>query len=289
MTNKKRAKAEDLELFGTSTIFTSQRWLAAPRLLSIGIHVLILIVCLLPWTSTLPARPKLRETRIVLHTPFDVLYAPRPVPGRQEGGGGGGKRQPLPASRGVLPRASDKQFVPPDPDPPKNPDPKLIVEQTIVAPQVALLRPVDLLQIGDPNGVDGPLSSAPGQGGGIGPGNGRGDGPGNGPGAGDGNGGGCCEGTYHVGGGVTAPVPVYRVDPVYSEEARKARYEGTVVLEALVRKDGKVDVVHLLRGLGFGLDQSAIEALRRWRFRPGTKNGMPVDVTVNVEVTFNIR
>jgi TonB family protein len=79
------------------------------------------------------------------------------------------------------------------------------------------------------------------------------------------------------------------VEPVYSEEARKARYEGTVVLEALVRKDGKVDVVHLLRSLGFGLDQNAIEALKRWRFRPGTKNGMPVDVTVNVEVTFNIR
>ena len=66
-------------------------------------------------------------------------------------------------------------------------------------------------------------------------------------------------------------------------------FEGTVVLEALVRKDGKVDVVHLLRSLRFGLDQSAIEALRRWRFRPGTKNGMPVDVTVNGEVTFNIR
>src|SRR5262245_12990884 len=79
VTYKNRAEADDVELFGTSTIFTSQRWFAAPRLLSIGIHVLILILCLLPWTSTLPAWPKLRETRIVLYTPFDVLYAPRPV------------------------------------------------------------------------------------------------------------------------------------------------------------------------------------------------------------------
>src|SRR6185436_15901081 len=93
-----------------------------------------------------------------------------------QGGGGGGKHQPTPASRGVLPPAADKQLAPPDPEPPKNPDPTLIVVPTIVAPQLASLRPLDLLNIGDPNGIPGPPSSGPGTGGGIGNGTGRGDG-----------------------------------------------------------------------------------------------------------------
>jgi TonB family protein len=125
--------------------------------------------------------------------------------------------------------------------------------------------------------------------GGIGTGKGRGDGKGEGPGAIDGTGGGCCEGTFSVGGGVTSPVVVARVEPEYSEEARKARFEGSVLLAAVVRKDGKIDVVNILRSLGFGLDQNAIEALKKWRFRPGTKNGVPVDVRLNVEVSFHIR
>jgi TonB family protein len=165
----------------------------------------------------------------------------------------------------------------------------LIVEQTIVAPQLALLHPLNLLTIGDPNGVPGPPSSGPGNGGGIGNGDGRGDGKGTGPGGIDGTGGGCCSGSYGVSGGVTGPTVVYRVEPEYSEEARKARHEGTVVLEAVIRKDGKVDVVHLLRSLGFGLDQNAIDALKAWRFRPAMKNGMPVDFTLNVEVRFSLR
>jgi TonB family protein len=81
---------------------------------------------------------------------------------------------------------------------------------------------------------------------------------------------------------------IYRIEPEYSEEARKARYQGTVVLEALVRKDGSVDVLHLVRSLGFGLDQSAIDALKRWRFRPAMKDGKPVAVSLNVEVRFSL-
>lgn len=244
-------------------------------------------LALLPWASTLQVHPKLSGTAVVLYAP--AVTKRLLLPARAEGGGGGGKRQPAPASRGVLPRGADKQLAPPDPEPPKNSEPALIVEPTIVAPQLAWLRPLDLLSIGDPNGIAGPPSSGPGNGGGIGDGNGRGDGKGEGPGAIDGNGGGCCDRTYSVGGDVTAPTVVYRVEPQYSEEARRARYQGTVVLEAVVRKDGKVDVLHLVRSLGFGLDQNAIQALKEWRFRPALKNGVPVDVTINVEVNFNLR
>src|SRR6185436_13217114 len=87
-----------------------------------------------------------------------------------QGGGGGGMRRPTPASIGVLPRFADKQLVPPDPEPPKNPRPELIVEPTIVAPELASLRQVPLLNIGDPNGVMGPPSGGPGKNGGIGAG-----------------------------------------------------------------------------------------------------------------------
>ena len=88
---------------------------------------------------------------------------------------------------------------------------------------------------------------------------------------------------------MTAPTLIYRIDPEYSEEARKARFQGTVILETLVRKDGFVDLVHVVRSLGFGLDQNAIDAVKKWRFRPGMKNGAPVDVPMRIEVSFNLR
>jgi TonB family protein len=277
------------DLFGTSNQLSQSQSRVTPRLVSLGIHITLAGLALIPWTSALPAHPRLVETAVVLYTPADIMTMLVLLPNRSGGGGGGGKRQPTPASRGVLPRAADKQLVPPAAEPPKNPDPKLIVEPTIVAPQLALLRLPDTLPIGDPNGVVGPPSSGPGEGGGIGDGTGHGDGKGQGPGGINGKGGGCCDGVYAIGGGVSAPVVVYRIEPEYSEEARKARHEGTVLLAAIIRKDGKVDVIRLLRKLGFGLDQNAIDALRQWRFRPAMKEGKAVDSNLNIEVTFNLR
>ena len=274
------------ELFKTSTFEHQSRF--APRLLSLGIHVSLVGLALVPWVSNRPRPSKLTETAVALR-----LVAPMQQPGRT-GGGGGGKRQPTPASRGVLPRAAEKQFVPPDPEPSKNPNPELTMEPTLVAPQLASLRPVPLLNIGDPNGVISAPSSGMGGGGGIGDnGDGRGIGNEEGAGAGPGSKSGCCgngaEGTFTVGGDVSAPTVVYRVDPEYSEAARKARYEGTVVLQAVVRKDGRVDVLHLVRSLGYGLDQNAMDALKQWRFRPAMKGSTPVDATVNIEVRFSLR
>ena len=284
-----------MDLFGSATqLSQSQPWFnrrfGTPRLLSIGIHTMLVALALIPWTSGLPVHPKLTETAIVLYSPSDFLSKPLILPGRSGGGGGGGKHQLTPASRGELPRAAEKQFVPPDPEPPKNPDPALIMEPTVVAPQLAQLRSITVLNIGDPNGVVGPPSSGPGKGDGIGKGDGRGVGEGDGPGVGPGHDGGTGGGGPHNGGGgMTAPSLIYRVDPEYSEEARKARFQGTVILETLVRKDGFVDLVHIVRSLGFGLDQNAIEAVKKWRFRPGMKNGAPVDVPMRIEVSFNLR
>ncbi len=260
-----------------------------PRLLSLGAHVLVVSLALVPWATSLPKAPKINETSVMVYTPVNIVLPLTPDMNKSGGGGGGGRKTLTPPSLGKLPRAADKQFVPPDPEPPKNPDPKLIVEPTVVAPQLASLPQTNLLNIGDPNGVIGPPSAGPGVGGGIGTGQGRGVGEGKGPGVGPGEGGGNGGGIFHVGGGVTAPTVLQRIEPQYSEEARKARYQGTVVLEAIVRRDGTVDIQRVVRSLGFGLDENAIQALKQWRFRPGMRNGIPVDVSLNIEVNFNLR
>jgi periplasmic protein TonB len=260
-----------------------------PTLLSACAHVLVVTLALVPWASSERKAPKINETAVMLYMPqAPILNLPQKAE-QSGGGGGGGKRQPTPPSLGRLPRAADKQFVPPDPEPPKNPDPTLIVEPTVIAPQLAQLPQLNLLNIGDPQGVPGPPSSGPGVGGGIGNGQGRGVGEGKGPGVGPGEGGGFGGGVFRVGGGVTPPTVVQRVEPQYSEEARKARYQGTVVLEAIVRRDGTCDIIRVVRSLGFGLDENAMQALRQWRFRPGLRNGVPVDVSLNIEVNFNLR
>jgi TonB family protein len=93
---------------------------------------------------------------------------------------------------------------------------------------------------------------------------------------------------FRVGGGVSAPVPLYKPDPEYSEEARKAKYSGTVVLSITVDATGKPRDIKVIRSLGLGLDEKAIEAVTKWKFRPGYKNGQPVAVTASIEVNFRL-
>lgn len=258
-----------------------------PGLISIGVHVAIVGLALVPWTASLSS-PQANATMVQLYTPTPLILNLPVMEQPAGGGGGGGMRSPTPPSLGNLPRPADKQLAPPTPEV-KNPDPILVVEPTIVAPQMTNLPQVTLLQLGDPDGIPGPPSAGPGFGGGIGTGTGRGVGSGSGPGFGEGEGGGTGGGIFRVGGGVTAPTIIHRVEPQYSEEARRARYQGMVVLEAIVRKDGTVQIVRVVRSLGFGLDESAIQALQQWRFRPATMNGEPVNVTLNIEVNFNLR
>ncbi len=84
------------------------------------------------------------------------------------------------------------------------------------------------------------------------------------------------------------PVPIYQPDPTYSEDARKARFQGPVLLDTIVHKDGSVEVVRVVLSPGYGLDQEAIKAVRQWRFRPGTRNGQPADFSLSIEVNFRI-
>jgi TonB family protein len=202
------------------------------------------------------------------------------------GGGGGGDRDRLRASKGTAPRFAREQLTPPA-IVVRNPDPKLSREATVAGPpQLTLPQPG---QTGDPlASVLAPPSNGVGSGGGIGSGNGGGVGIGSGPGVGPGIGGGFGGGVYRVGGGVSAPHAIYSPVPEYSDEARKTKHQGTVVVQAIIGVDGLPRDLHVQRSLGMGLDEKALEAVRKWRFEPAMKDGSPVNVRVSIEVNFHL-
>ncbi len=205
------------------------------------------------------------------------------------GGGGGGDRDKFQASKGRLPKLSMQQITPPMVVV-RNDHPKLAVEPTVVIPPEVHLAMNNLPNLGDPMShlPSGPPSNGTGSGGGIGSGNGGGVGSGEGPGVGPGHGGGIGGGAFKVGGGVSAPKAIYAPDPEYSEEARKAKYQGTCVLWLIVGPDGRARDIRVARTLGLGLDEKAMEAVKTWKFEPAMKDGKPVAVQINVEVTFRL-
>jgi TonB family protein len=105
---------------------------------------------------------------------------------------------------------------------------------------------------------------------------------------GPGEGGGVGGGVFRVGGGVSQPVLLHKVEPEYSEEARKAKYQGTVLLYVEVTPDGRATNIKVTRSLGLGLDEKAMEAVKQWKFKPGYKNGQPVTVAATIEVNFRL-
>jgi periplasmic protein TonB len=193
----------------------------------------------------------------------------------------------LAASKGRLPKIAPRQFTPPAAVI-NNPNPKLVMDPSILAPPDVQMPNVNMSQYGDPLAKIGPASNGPGSGGGIGSGHGGGVGPGGGGGYGPGSDGGFGGGVYKVGNGVTAPVLLYKKEPEYSEEARKAKYQGTVVLEIYVDASGRAVNPRILRSLGLGLDEKAVEAVRMWKFKPGYKDGKPVTVSAQIEVNFRL-
>ncbi|MGD0214834.1 MAG: energy transducer TonB [Terriglobales bacterium] len=200
-------------------------------------------------------KPK-QTVELIMPDDIPALPAAKDVSG---GGGGGGDRDKLKASPGP----------------------------TIVAPDLHLASTAP--DLGDPlSHLPSVPSNGTGYGGGIGTGNGGGVGSGEGPGYGPGHGGGAGGGIYRVGGGVSAPKKIFDPEPEYSEEARKAKFQGTCVLYVVVGPDGKTRDIRVQRTLGLGLDEKAIEAVKTWRFEPATKDGKPVAVAINIEVDFRL-
>lgn len=217
------------------------------------------------------------------------------TPGPGGGGGGGGLREqvapPKAMREGHRKANSPVQPVKPIAAAPAPTPPPIASEPlpTLIAPIVS--SPADrqdrvgvLEQTTVQNEAHGP-----GTGGGAGTGAGTGLGSGTGPGIGPGSGGGTGGGPYRPGSGILPPRIVREVKADYTEDARRRALSGEVVLEIVVRSDGSVGDVKLLQGLGYGLDERAIQAVRQWRFAPATKQGTPVDVLVEVAVEFKLR
>lgn len=252
---------------------------------------------------TQPAEQKMIE-------PARLVFLTTPGPGG--GGGGGGLRNPLPPPRAEIRGASKLKSpvtvtrkaerveppkrveTPPPPAPEPVPEP-LPPPPPQPAPTPPVVAPVvtapsdDADRVGVLAGAPDTRSNGPGAGGGAGTGSGTGIGEGSGSGIGEGSGGGIGGGPYRPGSGVTPPSLVREVKPIYSEEGRRRGIEGDVVMEVVVRADGSVGAVRVIHGLGSGLDQRAVDAVRQWRFSPSRRLGSPVDVLVEVAVEFRLR
>ena len=245
---------------------------------SILIHVGVIALLFLVFQSK-TIREKTHQVYQAIYLPE---YKPKLPPAMQKagGGGGGGQKMPTPVTKGEAPHFAPKQFMPPVQ---AIPQPKLPTPPTITAqaPQIQ----ADLY--GDP--LSKMLGNSAGQGtNGFGSGSGNGIGSGNGNGYGPGSGGGMGGGVYQIGGEVSQPVPIYKVEPEYSEEARKAKFSGSVLLSVVIDANGNTRDIKVIRPLGLGLDEKAIEAVSKWRFRPAMKNGHPVAVQAQVDVNFRL-
>lgn len=229
---------------------------------------------------------RLREVLIV---PADIAaYKPTVLAGH--GGGGGGVHADTPASIGKPAPFARRQFVLPTVEI-RTETAVLPMEPTIIGNPDIKLATFDFARYGDPNGVRGPLSGGPGTGGGIGGGDGTGigNGKGSGLGPGDGDGGFGGVGFNGTGGGsITAPTLLTKTEPQYSEEARKARVQGTVTLRIEIDTAGRARDIRVRQSLGMGLDDRAMEAVKKWTFTPGKVNGKPAVMVAYVEVNFRL-
>jgi periplasmic protein TonB len=223
------------------------------------------------------------------------------IPGPGGGGGGGGLLQKAPPPKAM--REGRKKISSPMPrrEPPKVIEPVAAPPEPQPAPLSAESLPIVVAPVvtapADNRDRAGVLQQAraeaesrgPGQGGGAGTGRGTGLGEGDGSGVGPGSGGGTGGGPYRPGSGITPPRVLQEVKAEYTDEARRAGIIGEVLLEIVVRRDGSVGDVKLLRGLGGGLNDRARQAVKQWRFAPATRQGTAVDVIVEVAVDFKLR
>ncbi|HWC15442.1 MAG TPA: energy transducer TonB [Terriglobales bacterium] len=251
---------------------------------SFVLHTLALALLLWLTQQVVEHRAQIAQ---VLGPVVDIgAYIPLPAAAKQTGGGGGGgDRDKLDASKGVPPKFSMQQITPPTVVI-RNDAPKLAVEQTVMVPPQVKINQVG--PVGSLTSVLNVPSNGTGYGSGIGSGCCGGVGSGSGRGVGPGDTAGIGGGVFQVGGGVAPPRIKFQTEPEFSEEARKAKHQGTVVVRATVGADGKIHDPHVVRSLGLGLDEKAIEAVNQWLFEPAIKDGRKVAVFVDIEVNFRL-
>jgi TonB family protein len=254
-------------------------------LASLVVHVAFVLLVIVAIAN--PPAPS--PARIADPLPSDIVWLDRPGPGG--GGGGGGNKSPDPPRKAEL-KGAEKVTVPVE-------KPKVEVAKAEPPPPPKIEIPAMQTATGVVE-IPGMVSNLPtpgvpsqgsGEGGGAGTGRGTGVGPGRGSGLGPGEGGGTGGGVYRPGNGVVSPEVLHEERPQYTSGAMRAKVQGIVEVEAIVMTDGTVGQVQVVRSLDdrWGLDDKAVEAVKRWRFRPGTRFGKPVPVLVNIELTFTLR
>jgi len=288
---------EELQLRAQTSFVAGEVWghynnYRANGLVGSGIvHVVLLAVVLAGATVGHQVVQQARHREVVvLVAPSPDSYIMRTSNKVVGGGGGGGDHDPLPAPKGRLPKFAMVQITPPQ-IVLRNLKPKLTAEPTVVVPPQVHLAENHMPNLGIPSVAampSAPPSNGSGSGGGIGSGSGGGAGVGHGAGVGAGSGGGIGGGVFRVGGGISAPQPVLTPDPEYTDEARRAKTQGTCTLWLIVDAVGRPRDIRVLHGLGFGLDAKAMEAVQQWRFDPALKDGKPVSVQISIEVEFKL-
>jgi protein TonB len=223
---------------------------------------------------------KIHDNMVAKQMQIIALTTPPPMaPAKTTMGGGGGQRGPTPVTQGHLPKFADVQITPPKAPPLEQPKIQM-PDATIEVQKDLKMANNNMPNIGLPN--------SPLIGNSMGNGNGSGLGSGSGSGLGPGSGGNYGGGLKRIGGGVSSPELIYKVDPEFSEEARKAKFMGIVLVNLIVDQNGQPQNVHVLRGVGMGLDEKAVEAVKQYRFKAAREAGKPVAVELNVEVNFQI-
>jgi protein TonB len=252
----------------------------------------IAFAALLIFLSRLPVHPVTLAAVLPDQPNSNIIWLQQPGPGG--GGGGGGNRMKEPPRPAELP-GKDKITVPVA-KPPKLESQQAKNEPPPIAPVNIPAKSLAAAQDTLPGAIEAPvgpptLSQGSGVGGGAGTGSGTGIGPGTGSGLGPGIGGGTGGGPYQPGNGVSFPIKLREVRPNYTSDAMRAKVQGTVLLQCVVKQDGTVGDVQVIRSLDptFGLDSEAVKAAKQWLFRPGMRLGEPVPVVVTIELTFTLR
>jgi TonB family protein len=261
----------------------------SPKSILISIAINGIILALLLWTF----KDKIPIVKNMNLSNIDVNIKPyipvTPKAGKIGGGGGGGDRSITPPSKGRLPERDPHPLLQPQVQKVDKPiiplTPKIDLQ-----PDIKLPDNPNLANLGVANSKSVVLSNGSGSGGGIGTGKNGGVGSGNGAGVGPGTGGNTGGGLRRVGDGVTAPKAIYQPEAEFSDEARRAKYEGTVVVTLIVDANGNPQNVHVSRSLGMGLDEKAVEAVQKYKFKPALdqSTGKGVPVMVSVEVRFRL-
>jgi periplasmic protein TonB len=257
----------------------------ASSFISIVLHVAMIAAILWAFLAVKKVVPMPTQKVTRIDIPAYMPIAPKgPAMG---GGGGGGSHDIIQTPKGRLPQIQEKPVAAPMVI--ENNHPKMTAAPAINMPKEIQIANNNLPNLGDPRtSVVGAPSNGIGSAGGMGIGSGGGIGSGKSNGFGSGAAGGYGGGLYHVGGAVSAPQLVSAPDPEFTDEARRVNYGGVCVVSLIVDAQGNTQRIQVVRHLGMGLDEKAVEAVRHYHFKPAILGGKAVPVEMDVEVTFHI-